>query len=105
MGVSWGYLGDIFGISLGYFWDIFGIFLGYFGEIFKISLGSLRYIWDILGILWGHLGDILRISLSERTSGVPPVIFFILVRSCLRITLIKCLKGHKSLESLFKGAL
>ena len=48
-------------IFLGYLWDIFGISLGYLG--------------DILGIFWGYLGDILGISLSERTSGVPPVIF------------------------------
>ena len=33
------------------------------------------------------------------------VIVFLLVRSCLLITLIKCLKGHKSLGSLFEGAL
>ena len=46
---------------MGYLWDIFGIFWGYLG--------------DILGISWGYLGDILGISLSERTSGVPPVIF------------------------------
>ena len=30
---------------------------------------------------------------------------FFLVRSCLFITLIKCLKGHKSLASLFEGVL
>ena len=33
------------------------------------------------------------------------VIISFLVRSCLLITLIKCLKGHKSLGSLFEGAL
>merc|ERR1711956_129384 len=33
------------------------------------------------------------------------VIVFFLVRSCLLITLIKCLKGHKSLGSLFGGVL
>ena len=33
------------------------------------------------------------------------VIVFLLVRSCPLITLIKCLKGHKSLGSLFEGAL
>ena len=33
------------------------------------------------------------------------VIVFFLVRSCLLISLIKCLKGHKSLGSLFEGAL
>ena len=32
-------------------------------------------------------------------------IVFLLVRSCLLITLIKCLKSHKSLGSLFEGAL
>ena len=35
----------------------------------------MRYLWHIFGISWGYLGDILGISLSERTSGVPPVIF------------------------------
>ena len=33
------------------------------------------------------------------------VIVFCWVRSCLLITLIKCLKGHQSLGSLFQGAL
>ena len=33
------------------------------------------------------------------------VIVFLFVRSCLLITLIKCLKGHKSLGSLLEGAL
>ena len=33
------------------------------------------------------------------------VILFLLVRSCPLITLIKCLKGHKSLGSLFEGVL
>ena len=33
------------------------------------------------------------------------VIGFLLVRSCLLTTLIKCLKGHKSLGSLFDGVL
>ena len=33
------------------------------------------------------------------------VIVFLLVRSCPLITLIKCLKGQKSLGLLFEGAL
>ena len=33
------------------------------------------------------------------------VVVFFLVRSCLLITLIKCLKGHKSLGLLFEGFL
>ena len=33
------------------------------------------------------------------------VVVFLLVRSCPLITLIKCLKGHKSLGSLFEGVL
>ena len=33
------------------------------------------------------------------------VIVFFLARTCLLITLIKCLKSHKSLGSLFEGAL
>ena len=33
------------------------------------------------------------------------VIVFFMVRSCLLITLIKCLKSHKSLGSLFEGVL
>ena len=33
------------------------------------------------------------------------VIVFFLVRSCLLITLIKCLKGHKSLGLLIEGVL
>ena len=33
------------------------------------------------------------------------VIVFLLVRSCFLTTLIKCLKGHKSLGPLFKGVL
>ena len=32
-------------------------------------------------------------------------IFLLLVRSCLFITLIKCLKGHKTIGSLLKGSL
>ena len=32
-------------------------------------------------------------------------IVFLLVMSCLLITLIRCLKDHKSLESLFEGVL
>ena len=31
------------------------------------------------------------------------VIVFVLVRSCPLITLIKCLKGHKSLDLLVEG--
>ena len=49
--------GNILEMTLGHFWDILGIFW----DIFEISL---VYLWDIF-----------RISLSERTSGVPPVIF------------------------------
>ena len=60
-----GYFWDIFGISLGYIWDIFGKSLGYLWDIIEISLG---YLWDIFGISLGYL-------LSERTLGVPPVIF------------------------------
>ena len=59
--IFWGYFGNILGIFWGYFGDILGIFWGYFG--------------DILRIFWGYLWDIFKISLSERTSGVPPVIF------------------------------
>ena len=33
------------------------------------------------------------------------VIVLLLVRPCLLITLIKCLKGHKSLGLLFEGVL
>ena len=54
-----GYFGDILGISFGYLGDILGISRGYFGDILGISLGYLRNI------------------LSERTSGVPPVIFLL----------------------------
>ena len=61
LGIYLEYLGDMLGISLGYLGDILGISRGYLGDIFGIS--------------WGYLGDILGISLSERTSGVPPVIF------------------------------
>ena len=50
---------------MGYIWDIFGISLEYLGNIWGISLG---YLWVIFGISLGYL-------LSERTSGVPPVIF------------------------------
>ena len=33
------------------------------------------------------------------------VIVFLLDRSCLLITLVKCLKGHRSLGSLFEALL
>ena len=80
-----GYLWDIFRISLGYLLDIFGTSLGCHLDIFRISLGylwdifgiALRYLWDIFEISLGYLWDIFGISLSERTSGVPPVIFII----------------------------
>ena len=69
--ISWGNLWDNFKITLGYLWNILGISWGYLGDIFEIS-------GDILGISWGYfgisLGYLLNI-LSERTSGVPPVIF------------------------------
>ena len=69
---------------MGYHWDIFGISLGYLWDIFGISLG---YPWDIFGISLGHLWDIFRISLgyllSERTSGVSPVIFVVVVGQIL----------------------
>ena len=77
--------------------------MGYLWAIFKISLGSLRYIWDILGILWGYLGDILRISLSERTSGVPPVIFTSVMTSLsllISLDLLDLLGSLVSLDSL-----
>merc|ERR1719239_1825846 len=80
--IFWGYFWDIFEISLGYLWDIFGIYLGHLWDIIGISLGylwdifgiSLVYIWDIFGMSSGYLWDIF---LSERTSGVPPVIFYL----------------------------
>ena len=43
------------------------------------------------GIIWEYLPSV--------------GIVFLLVRSCILITLIKCLKGHKSLASLFEGVL
>ena len=41
LGISWGYLWDIFGISLTYLWDIFEISLGYLGDILWICSGYL----------------------------------------------------------------
>merc|ERR1712192_267567 len=70
MGISLGYLWDMFGISLGYIWDIFGISLGYLWDMFGmygISLGiSLGYLWDIFGISSGYLWDIFRRSVPPE---------------------------------------
>ena len=75
LGLSWNYLGTILGLS----WD-------YLGTIFGTILGlSWDYLGTILGLSWDYLGTIMGLSLSlslsirliltERTSGVPPVIF------------------------------
>ena len=41
----------------------------------------------------------------SKTVSLSLYLSLFLVRSCLLITLIKCLKGHKSLGSLFEGVL
>ena len=69
MGISLGYLWDIFGISLGYLCVIFGIPLGYFWDILGICL---RYIWDIFEISLGYPRDILGISWGYPCRSVPP---------------------------------
>ena len=61
LGIFLGYLGDILRIFWGYFRDILGILWRYFGDVF--------------GIFLEYFGDILGTSMSERTYGVPPVIF------------------------------
>ena len=44
VGISWRYLGNIFGIS----WGIL-----------------LEYLWDILGVFWAYIGDVL-VKLSKN---------------------------------------
>ena len=90
-----GYLGDIFQISLGYLGETFGISLGYLGDISGISsrssMSSMVH-WSIGPVVHWSIGPLVPWSfgplvecqmskfnmvklLSERTSGVPPVIF------------------------------
>ena len=60
--------------------------------------GLLSLILFFEGVL--QLSLSLSLSLSLRF-----VIVFLLVKSCRLISLIKCLKGHKSPGSLFEGDL
>ena len=62
------------------------------------------------GVLHLPLSFLFLLSLSYSGSGPVSsmfviVIVFLLVRSCLLISLNKCLKGHKSLGSLSEGVL
>ena len=61
-GISLGCLGEILGISWGYHWDIFKVINHWFiiGSLVHCSIGSLV--------------NMVNFS-SERTSGVPPIIF------------------------------
>ena len=66
LGISGGYIGDIFGINWEYLRDNFFDILGYIGdisgisfEIWGMSLGYLGYTWGIPG---RYLGDVLLIS-------------------------------------------
>ena len=69
MGISWGYIGDILGISCGYIGDILGISLAH------LSLGPLVH-WSIGPLVECRMLNVIKVTLlSERTSGVPPVIF------------------------------
>ena len=63
--MRYGYLGDTFGISLRYLWDIFRFFWGYLGDY-----------WSICPLVECQMLNVNKVQLlSERTSGVPPVIF------------------------------
>ena len=55
---------------------------------------------ESLGLLASFISD--RVEVSPGLILLPAV-WHTLVRSCLLITLIKCLNGHKSLRSLFEG--
>ena len=70
----------------------------YLGDIMGIYFG---YLWDIFWISLGYVGDMLGISLSERTSGVPPVIFISFIdnflihllvgqANALRLSIVSC---------------
>ena len=84
MGISLGYLGDILGISWGYLGDILGISSGYLDDILGTigpfvhwSIGPLDY-WSISPLVECQMLNVTKVKLlSERTSGVPPVIFTI----------------------------
>ena len=62
-----------------------------------------------------QLSELWSVSQMWQVSGIVYVIVFVIVfvfvfvfcqiRSCPLITLIKCVKGHKSLRSLFEGVL
>ena len=75
-----------------------------------ISVSKLTSLWDCsLGVFFNcHYGIIGSIPCGCITIVtvfdffIVFVIVFLLVRSCLLITLIKCLNGHRSLESLFR---
>merc|ERR1712055_744351 len=84
LGISLGYLGDILGISWGYLGDIFGPFS--VGPLEHWSIGSLVH-WSIGPLVCWSIGPLVKCQmlnvikvklLSERTSGVSPVIFFLL---------------------------
>ena len=67
-----------------------------------------RYLKVFSKCLFGHVMSLH--SSSSQGSAFEGVIkmhfvFVFFVRSCLHITLIKCLNGHKSLGFLFEGVL
>ena len=94
LGISGGYLGDILEISWRYLGGILGISWGYLGNILG-TIGSFVHLsicplvpydyWTIDPWVHWSIGPLIHWSigpnvnkvklLSERTSGVPPVIF------------------------------
>ena len=64
-------------------------------EMYTISRKFTRHVMSLSWSMYLYLS----LSLSSSES------FFLLVRSCLLITLVLCLKGHKSLGQLFESVL
>ena len=54
-----------------------------------------------LSLSLSFFGQVMYPHHSDQMSQRSLLLSFFLVRSCLLITLIKCLKGHKSLRLLF----
>ena len=92
--ISWENLGDILAITVGYIWDIFGISLGYLGDIFKVikvinwAIGPLVH-WSSSPVVHCSIGPMSNVNkvklLSERTSGVPLVIFPMVVKQIISL--------------------
>ena len=87
--ISRRYLGDNFGISLGYLGDIFKVIKvinwaivpldhWFIGPLVQWSIGPL-VPWSIGPLVECQMSTVNMVKLlSERTSGVPPVIFLLI---------------------------